>query len=113
MICRRFYSGASVFVFPSLYEGVRTSASRKRWRAARRSSVSRVASLPEVCADAAVYVDPKNIGHIADAMGALLEKPQERERLRAAGLVNVRRFNWNRWAEETWSLYEAVAAKRR
>ena len=49
---------AAALVFPSLYEGFGHPGASRRWPAVAPSPCSNVASLPEVCGDAAVYFDP-------------------------------------------------------
>jgi len=62
-------------------------------------------SLQEVVGAAALIVEPEEVGHIARALGRLAGDPAERERWRAAGLVNAQRFDWNRNAAETLEVY--------
>ena len=54
---RRLYAGACAFVYPSLYEGFGLPALEAMTSGAPVIT-SRTSSLPEVCGDAALYVDP-------------------------------------------------------
>ncbi len=61
---------------------------------------SNVASLPEVCADAAIYVDPYNMDNIAEAMWRLTNDQKLRAELIKRGARNVQRFDWLKAAHQ-------------
>ena len=58
-------------------------------------------SIPEVAGDAAVLVADPGPGPLADAIGALLDDPESRSELVAAGIDRVRLFSWDRCAQRT------------
>jgi glycosyltransferase involved in cell wall biosynthesis len=87
------YSLARVMVFPSLYEGFGYPAV-EAMACGTPVVASRVSSLPEICGDAAVLVDPLNPGEIADACRTILLDPVRADELRARGFNNVMRFSW-------------------
>jgi glycosyltransferase involved in cell wall biosynthesis len=62
--------------------------------------VSRVSSLPEVCADAALYVDPHDVESIADGMYRMLTDPYLRQLLLVKGTERVRQFRWDESAKK-------------
>ena len=100
-------SGALCFAFPSLHEGfgfpvLEAQACGAPVLAANSSS------LPEVAGDGALLVDPLDTGAIAAGLLRLAEDETLRSRLRAAGFANLRRFSWQRCAEETLAVLEAV-----
>lgn len=66
---------------------------------------SNAASLPEVAGRAAWLVAPDDIAGAAAALRAVLTHPAEAERLRAAGLEQVRKFAWRTAAEAVLRLY--------
>lgn len=63
--------------------------------------VSRAASLPEVCGDAALYCDPYSVADIARGLERLLGDEAERERLRTRGPERARSLDWERCADRT------------
>lgn len=96
---------AELAVFPSLYEGFGLPVLEAMVRGVPVACSNR-SSLPEVAGDAAVLFDPEEPGEIQRAIERLLGDAQERDRLRAAGLVRARRFTWQRTAELTVAAYE-------
>jgi len=103
------YTAAEVFVYPSLYEGFGLPV-LEAMACGTPVLTSNVASLPEVAGDAAVLVDPRDEGAIADAMAELLRDRQARDQLRARGAARARGFTWERCARETWTVYEEARA---
>lgn len=61
--------------------------------------VSRAASLPEVCGDAALYCDPFDSDDIARGLRSLLTDEAVRARLRQAGPARARELDWEQSAD--------------
>ena len=57
---------------------------------------SNVCSLPEVAGDAALCVDPLSIQEIAAALDQVLTRSSTTDERVQRGLVNVRRYSWER-----------------
>lgn len=72
--------------------------------------VSNIASLSEVCGDAALYCDPYNPRDIADKMLLLINDPNLRDSLRRKGLDRAKFFSWDKSAKETLAVFEEVIA---
>jgi glycosyltransferase involved in cell wall biosynthesis len=98
------YNAASVFVFPSLYEGFGLPV-LEAMACGTPVVTSGVSALPEVAGDAAVLVDPNDAHAIADAVNYIWSSPAEAERLRRAGLERAASFTWDACAEATLALY--------
>ena len=103
------YRLASVFVFPSLYEGFGLPP-LEAMAAGAPVITSNISSLPEVVDDAALLVDPMDAGDIADAMARVLGDPQLRADLRARGLERVKAFSWQRSVSRIKAVYAEVGA---
>ncbi|MCG3203803.1 MAG: D-inositol-3-phosphate glycosyltransferase [Elusimicrobia bacterium] len=101
------YSGASVFVFPSLYEGFGIPP-LEAMACGTPVIASRVASIPEVCGEAALYFDPHSEKGLEDVLLELIGNESLKISLRQKGFDQVKRFSWAVWARETWKIYEEV-----
>jgi glycosyltransferase involved in cell wall biosynthesis len=106
------YQRAEFFVFPSLYEGFGFPPLEAQ-AAGCPVICSTATSLPEVVGESALTFDPRSPGALVALMERLTSR-EERERLIAAGLENVRRFRWEAAARRWLALAdEAAAAARR
>jgi glycosyltransferase involved in cell wall biosynthesis len=107
---KMFYSAATAFVFPSLYEGFGLPP-LEAMASGTPVITSSVSSLPEVVGKAAMVVNPQSVFDIARGIREVLFDPELRQRLIAAGHQQVRVFNWRRTAEEVLAVYREVARK--
>jgi glycosyltransferase involved in cell wall biosynthesis len=69
---------------------------------------SRAASLPEVCGDAACYVDPKDVQSIAEGMDRVLKHEELRRSLIQKGTERAKLFSWEKTAQETLKVFDEV-----
>ena len=97
-------SGAEVFVFPSLYEGFGLPP-LEAMALSVPVACSNTSSLPEVCGDAAVYFDPRNVQDMAEKMNQLLNNPQVRQEMIERGQKNLRSFSWRKMTEKILNLF--------
>lgn len=106
------YSGASAFVFPSLYEGFGLTP-LEAMSCGVPVVCSNRTSLPEVVGDAALLFDPDNIGQMVAAMHDVLANDALAADLRARSLQQAARFNWRSTAQETLAVYEEAYQRSR
>ena len=106
------YSGASLFLFPSLAEGFGLPL-LEAMNCGLRTITSNNSSLPEVGGDAAVYVDPGNIGEIADAILRNLPLVNAASAPFAPALAQAARFSWHDAARKTEEVLLRAATARR
>jgi glycosyltransferase involved in cell wall biosynthesis len=108
---KMFYSAASAFVFPSLYEGFGLPP-LEAMATGTPVVTSSVSSLPEVVGSAAVVVNPENVFDIARGIREVLVDEELRKSLIAAGREQAQHFSWRRTAEEVLEVYRESATKR-
>jgi glycosyltransferase involved in cell wall biosynthesis len=104
------YRLASVFVFPSLYEGFGLPP-LEAMASGTPVVTSNVSSLAEVAGDAAMLVDPYDVGAIADGIRRVLTEPALAARLRERGLRRAREFSWDEAAARTQAIYRALGER--
>ena len=102
-----FYTHASLFVYPSLYEGFGIPPLEAMARGIPVIT-SNTTSLPEVVGDAAVMTDPLLPAALAQAITAVLTDAKLRERLRQKGLSRAKQFSWEQAARNTLAVYASV-----
>jgi alpha-1,3-rhamnosyl/mannosyltransferase len=100
------YRGARCLVYPSLYEGFGLPV-LEAMACGTPVVTSCGGATEEVAGDAGVLVDPLDTASIAGGIEEALGRPDE---LRARGLERATAFSWDRVAQETWAVYERVAA---
>lgn len=105
---RSLYEHASCFVFPSFYEGFGLPP-LEAMTCGCPVIVSNVASLPEVCGDAALYCDPYSPKDIADKINLMLNHKSLREQFIHRGLERSKLFTWEKCAKEVLKFIEEVA----
>lgn len=101
------YAGARLFVYPSVYEGfglppLEAMASGTPAIVANRSC------LPEVCGDAARFIDPDDPDGLTLAIEQGLSDEQWRATMVARGLERARLYTWNRCVRDTVAVYQKV-----
>src|SRR5450755_3231290 len=87
------YSMARLFCFPSFAEGFDLPP-LEAMASGVPVIVSETTALPEVCGDAAVYINPFKPESIAHAIDALLEDADLYETQRIRGLQKAKQFTW-------------------
>jgi glycosyltransferase involved in cell wall biosynthesis len=106
------YRAASVFVYPSLYEGFGLPP-LEAMACGVPVVTSDAASVREVVGDAALTVPARDAAALAAALRAVLSSEEVRNRLAAEGPRRAATFTWERTARETAAVYaEAVSAAR-
>jgi glycosyltransferase involved in cell wall biosynthesis len=101
------YRLASVFVFPSLYEGFGLPP-LEAMASGTPVVTSNVSSLPEVVGDAAILVDPYDPQAIAEGILAVLRSTHLRNELTKRGLERVQHYSWARSAKRVREVYGEV-----
>lgn len=101
---KSLYSHARAFVFPSLYEGFGLPP-LEAMMCDCPVAASRIASIPEVCGEAATYFNPMDEGEITAAIVRVVGDTALRASLIAEGRVRAATFSWKISAT---SLFQAL-----
>ncbi len=101
------YHRSCALVFPSVYEGFGLPPLE-----AMASScpviASRIASIPEICEDAALYIDPYDPLTMKDAMVKILGDTHLRQHLIASGKKRIEQFSWKKSAAQHLAIIEEL-----
>jgi glycosyltransferase involved in cell wall biosynthesis len=92
-VLKSLYGHAIALVFPSSYEGFGIPPLEAMLQACPVIAAS-AASLPEVCGEAALYVDPQDTVALALALQQVAQDGAVRQRLQEAGSIHVKRYAW-------------------
>jgi glycosyltransferase involved in cell wall biosynthesis len=106
------YSGALAVVYPTHYEGFGLPIV-EAMQCGVPVVTSTDESVVEVAGGAALHCDANSPAQWVAALSALLENPEKRTELTAAGLARAAQFSWQRTARETLAVYHQAAALRR
>ena len=101
------YTGASLFVFPSFYEGWGMPVT-EAMACATPVITSQSSSLPEAAGDAALLIDPEDHDALACAIRRVLEDEVQRSEMVRKGLERVSRFSWRCSAERVLALIQDI-----
>jgi glycosyltransferase involved in cell wall biosynthesis len=101
------YRGASLFVYPSLYEGFGIPP-LEAMACGTPVIASNTSSLPEVVGNAGILVDPNNVAKLADAMVKVISNGDLAKEYASKGLERVKEFSWKKSAKEILDVYKEV-----
>jgi alpha-1,3-rhamnosyl/mannosyltransferase len=104
------YSGATLFVFPSLYEGFGLPV-LEAMACGAPVACSTAPSLLEIVGDAALTFDPLDVNEMASVLTRALSDEALRRRLGRQGQAQAAGFTWRRAAAETLLVYRQAAAR--
>ncbi|OIN61267.1 glycosyl transferase group 1 [Arsenicibacter rosenii] len=102
------YSGALVFVYPSLYEGFGLPP-LEAMQCGLPVITSNVSSLPEVVGDAAIQVDPTDADALCQAILTVVNEADLRQQMSARAVARAKLFSRNRFVQEHIELYKRIA----
>lgn len=100
-----FYKHAAAFVFPSLYEGFGMPLTEAMVQGCP-IACSNSSCFPEICGDAAVYFDGRDIDDMSNVIEMLVTQP--REKIQVALTNRSQYFSWQRCASETAFIYNSI-----
>jgi len=104
-----YYCSAMLLAYPSLYEGFGLPP-LEAMACSCPVVASNTSSLPEVIGEAGIMVNPYDTDSLAQAMREVLTNSKLRDDMVRKGLEQVKKFSWERAAEQTQEVYDRVAA---
>lgn len=102
-----FYSNASLFVYPSFYEGFGIPP-LEAMSVGCPVACSSTSCLPEINADAVAYFDPYSISSISSAMQSVLYSFDVQQDLIVKGYRQAKKYSWARCAYNTQQIYQCI-----
>ena len=102
---------ATVFVYPSLYEGFGLPVA-EAMACGVPVVVANSSSLPEIAGDAGVAVDPDDPSALAAALAGLAADPARAAELGRRGVERARAFSWDEAAARLSGVFRAALAAR-
>lgn len=107
-LLKAYYCSASLFVYPSLYEGFGIPP-LEAMSYGCPVVCSNTSSIPEVVGDAGIYFDPYSVDSIRDAMERVMGSADLRAELFVKGRERLKKFSWEKCVYETANVYKSVA----
>lgn len=101
------YKKATLYVFPSFYEGFGLPPLEAMAHACPVIS-SNQASLPEILGSAAQYFDPRNYQDFIKSVLLVMDNSEFRQELVERGLKQVQKYSWHNCARQTLDIYKQV-----
>jgi len=105
-----YYQNAKLFVFPSFHESFGFPP-LEAMACGTPVIVSNVTALPEVCGDAALYVDPHSRENIAEKIKLLFYDISLQEHYIAKGLAHVQTYTWEAAAKAHLKVFKEILKK--
>ena len=102
-----FYNGAEVLVYPSLYEGFGLPP-LEAMACGTPVIASNVTSLPEVCRNSAILIDPNDIDELCYSMERVLTDSFLKLTMIERGLSTSNNYSWKNTALNTIKAYESI-----
>ena len=101
------YSGAEVFIYPSLYEGFGLPI-LEAMQSGCPVITSNRSSMAEIAGQAGLLINPEDTEGMTRALEKVLKDRGMRKEMTKNGLIQAKRFSWEKTAEGTLAVYRKV-----
>ncbi len=102
-----WYAKASLFVFPSLYEGFGLPP-LEAWTYNVPVAAAKASCLPEVLGTGALYFDPESVENMADTLVQGLTNTTLRAHVQYGASIEQKKYSWENCAQKTLAVYQNV-----
>jgi glycosyltransferase involved in cell wall biosynthesis len=102
-----WYNAATLFVFPSVYEGFGMPVV-EAMACGAPVVASRSSSIPEAAGTAGLMFDPHDAADLADRMASVLNDPALSARMQQQGKEHAAKFSWEHAGRQTAVIYRQV-----
>ena len=106
----KVYNLASLFVFPSFYEGFGLPP-LEAMACGTPVVCSNASSLPEVGGDAVLYCNPHDTDDIKDKIAMVLQDKELQKEMIDKGLQQAKKFSWEKSAQEHKRVFSELMKK--
>ncbi|MBU4369548.1 glycosyltransferase family 4 protein [Patescibacteria group bacterium] len=106
------YKNALVYIFPSLSEGFGLPG-LEAMKQGLPVVCSNQGPLPEIYGRAAVYFNGEDIREIAQTILQVISNNSLRENMRKHGYLQVKKYSWQRCAQQTLDVYGEILKKEK
>lgn len=105
----QLYSAAEMLLHPSLCEGFGNPIA-EAMACGCPVITSNISAMPEVAGDAALLVNPRDVGNIAQALRAVADDPAVRADMSRRGIARAQELDWREFAAANLAIYRRVLA---
>jgi glycosyltransferase involved in cell wall biosynthesis len=102
----KLMASASALMYVSLFEGFGIPII-EAMQSGTPVITSNTSSMPEIAGEAALLVEPNDVGQIAEAMGQILDEKRRNELIQL-GHMQCRKFNWDESAQSVMDVLNSV-----
>jgi glycosyltransferase involved in cell wall biosynthesis len=106
----QFYSTATAFIYPSLYEGFGLPP-LEAMKYGCPVLASNKGSIPEICNKGAIYFDATSIDDMRAVMEESLNDTALLEKVKQLGAINTKRYTWRKTSSDTADVYSKLFSR--
>ena len=106
-LLRTYYKNASIFVYPSFYEGFGLPILEAMGNDCAVIA-SNAGSIPEIAGSAAMFFSPDKVDELCYCLKQIISNNNIREEYIKRGKERIKLFSWDKTAQETYEVYKKV-----
>lgn len=103
----QWYAGASLFVFPSRYEGFGLPP-LEAWTQNVPVLAAKASCLPEILGTGALYFDPASTESLTESLTQGLTNATLRAHVQYCASLEQKKYSWESCAQKTLAVYQTV-----